>query len=153
MVTVLASIVGFISSLIPDILRIIVEKQSHNRQLEIINQQIRAAEVGAGKAVGKITSASYANELKILYSTYKTGVTWVDSLNATVRPVLAYAFFCLYAFMKFKQYLILKNLEETAIFHEILWTVEDQAIFASIISFYFGQRSLSRAFNQLKRRK
>ena len=71
------------------------------------------------------------------------GLRWVDALNATVRLVLAYAFFLLYASMKAVQI--------SAMTWPILpwqlpliWTEEDMAIFCSIIGFYFGSRSLGK---------
>ncbi|MFO1242038.1 MAG: hypothetical protein U1E36_02395 [Rickettsiales bacterium] len=32
-------------------------------------------------------------ESRALYQTYNTGIRWVDTLNGTVRPVIAYNFF------------------------------------------------------------
>ena len=80
-----------------------------------------------------------------LYSTYKTGINWVDALNGSVRPVLAYSFFGMYAAIKIIQY---KYIAKTALLVEyidIIWSIDDQAIFASIVSFYFGQRAFARA--------
>ena len=61
-----------------------------------------------------------------------------------MRPVLAYAFFAIYSFIKFLQYKIV--IASAAIYEviDILWNVDDQAIFAGIISFYFGQRTISK---------
>ena len=68
----------------------------------------------------------------------------MDALNGSVRPVLAYSFFFIYTYIKFLQYnLIIISIDINDVFH-ILWSLEDQAIFASIISFYFGQRALSK---------
>ncbi len=75
-------------------------------------------------------------ESRALYKTYNTGIKWVDVLNGTVRPVIAYSFFILYA--------VIKAMQFSADLPWLLWTVEDQAIFAGIISFYFGQRAMSK---------
>jgi hypothetical protein len=64
------------------------------------------------------------------------GIRWVDALNGTVRPVIAYSFFILYA--------LVKGMQFSAGLPWLLWTEEDQAIFAGIISFYFGQRAMSK---------
>ncbi|MCF8462393.1 MAG: hypothetical protein K9G11_00605 [Rickettsiaceae bacterium] len=55
--------------------------------------------------------------------------------------MLAYSFFFLYAFIKFKQYQALQSAMELEYNLQMLWNLEDQAIFTSIISFYFGQRT------------
>ncbi len=52
------------------------------------------------------------------------------------RPVIAYSFFILYALVKVMQF--------SADMPWLLWTAEDQAIFAGIISFYFGQRAMAK---------
>jgi len=70
--------------------------------------------------------------------TTTTSYTYTASLalNGTVRPVIAYSFFALYASVKAIQF--------SANLPWLLWTAEDQAIFAGIISFYFGQRAMSK---------
>ncbi|MBL0320122.1 MAG: hypothetical protein IPP74_12675 [Alphaproteobacteria bacterium] len=75
-------------------------------------------------------------ESQALYKTYNVGIRWVDALNGTVRPVIAYSFFILYAAVKVMQF--------SADMPWLLWTAEDQAIFAGIISFYFGQRAMAK---------
>ncbi|KJV81236.1 hypothetical protein N7281_00945 [Rickettsia hoogstraalii] len=79
-----------------------------------------------------------------LYSTYKSGVSWVDALNGSVRPVLAYSFFAMYGGVKYVQYKSLKSSALLVEYLDILWSIEDQTIFAGIISFYFGQRTFSK---------
>jgi hypothetical protein len=74
-------------------------------------------------------------------------------INATVRPVLAYSFFGLYTFIKYKQFAYLNAEDNIQYFVEYLWTIDDKAIFAGIISFYFGQRALMKrmSFTQFKK--
>lgn len=50
--------------------------------------------------------------------------------------IIAYSFFLLYTVVKVMQF--------SAGLPWLLWTEEDQAIFAGIISFYFGQRAMSK---------
>jgi hypothetical protein len=84
-------------------------------------------------------------ESAALYKTYTTGITWVDALNGTVRPVIAYAFFVLYATVKFIAYAALPDVGVPfVVVYDTLWTQDDAAIFAGIISFYFGQRAMSK---------
>ncbi|MFV9935967.1 MAG: hypothetical protein AB8U84_01455 [Rickettsia endosymbiont of Haemaphysalis japonica] len=52
-----------------------------------------------------------------LYSTYKSGVSWVNALNGSVRPVLAYSFFAMYGGVKYVQY---KSLKSSALLVEYL---------------------------------
>jgi hypothetical protein len=71
-------------------------------------------------------------------------VKLIDALNASVRPVLAYSFFALYASVKYFQFQMLHHVIDLNALMQIIWTEDDRAIFAGIISFYFGQRPISK---------
>jgi hypothetical protein len=129
MITLLGSLIGFLSSIIPDVVKIFQDRQDKKHELEILKLQIGREQTAFNQKLEAINVQADIAESKQLYSTYKTQIKWVDALNGTVRPVIAYSFFFLYAFLKIE-------------FADNLWTEEDQAIFAGIISFYFGQRSM-----------
>jgi hypothetical protein len=70
----------------------------------------------------------------------------VDALNGTVRPVLAYAFFLLYFTVKCMQFALIDWGQPPLPWQvQALWGAEDQAIFAGIIAFYYGQRAMGKA--------
>jgi hypothetical protein len=85
-------------------------------------------------------------ESEAIYKTYTTGIDWVDALNGTVRPIIAYSFFILYATVKIVSLYVLPTDTSTSVslIYTTLWTDEDAAIFAGIISFYFGQRAMNK---------
>ena len=103
--------------------------------------QLKQQKQGHVDRLQEIQITADAIESKALYKTYSVGIKWVDALNGTVRPVLAYAFFLLYAAVKYAQIIIL--LDSLAMLEAFphIWHSEDQTIFAGIISFYFGQRA------------
>jgi hypothetical protein len=144
MITLLASITGFISSIFPDILKYFNDQKDKKHELAILDKQIEVQKAGTSGRLEEITAIAPLSETNSLYTTYKTGVRWVDALNGTVRPVLAYAFFALYSCVKYLQYLVIYSNEPLSIYIGQLWTTDDQAIFAGIISFYFGQRAISK---------
>ncbi|WP_367364197.1 hypothetical protein [Candidatus Tisiphia endosymbiont of Nedyus quadrimaculatus] len=149
MITLLASITGFISSIIPEILRILKDQNDKKHDLNLLDRQIEINKLGHTKLLTELDASKDIAENNNLYSTYKSGINWVDALNGSVRPVLAYSFFIMYAYVKYVQY---RTIQSTAILVEyldVLWNIDDQAIFAGIISFYFGQRM----FNKLWKRK
>jgi hypothetical protein len=76
-----------------------------------------------------------------IYSTYKTEIKWIDTLNGSVRPILAYCFFMLYMGVKYLQYHAISSSAHVLEYIEVIWSVDDQAIFAGIISFYYGHRT------------
>ncbi len=144
MITLLATLTGFISSLIPEIMKYFVDKNDKKHEIQILEYQLQINKLNNNRKLEEIASLQNNSEAQAIYKTYKTGIYWVDSLNGTVRPVLAYAFFAIYSFIKFLQYKIV--IASAAIYEviDILWNVDDQAIFAGIISFYFGQRTISK---------
>lgn len=144
MITLFASLAGFISSLIPEILKYFLDKNDKKHELELLSYQMRLQKFISGGRLEEIIATGNMEEVKALYKTYKTGISWVDALNGSVRPVLAYSFFGLYTFIKFLQYqVIVKSLNISDVI-TVLWSIDDQAVFAGIISFYFGQRAVSK---------
>ena len=149
MITILASIVGFISSLVPEILKFFKDQNDKKHELQILDRQIAQSKTKSKRALEEIEVYRDISEQYSLYSTYKSGVNWVDALNGTVRPIMAYSFFLIYAGVKIIQYKALTSTYRLIEFIEVIWNIDDQAIFAGIISFYFGQRT----FNKLQKNK
>ena len=148
MITLLASLAGFISSLIPEIVRYFTDKNDKKHELQILEYQIKLKKQKIDNQLDEIDIASSNASMHTIYKTYKTGISWVDALNGSVRPVLAYSFFFIYTFIKYLQYqLIIVSININDIF-TILWSLEDQAIFSGIISFYFGQRAVTKLRNK-----
>lgn len=145
MITLLASIAGFITSLIPEIIRFFKDRLDKAHELQIFEKQIRFSKIGGIKTPEEILMTRDIVEQMSLYSTYKTGIDWVDALNGTVRPVLAYSFFAMYAAIKIIQYIYITRTALLVEYIDVIWSVDDQAIFASIVSFYFGQRAFARS--------
>lgn len=144
MVTLLASLAGFISSLIPEIMKFFIDRNDKKHELQILEYQMKLKKASSSDRLEEIAIHSNVSEVQALYKTYKTGICWVDALNGSVRPVLAYSFFFIYTFIKYLQYKIIAVAVNMADILTILWSLEDQAIFAGIISFYFGQRAISK---------
>jgi len=136
MVTLLGSLIGFISAAFPDLLKIWRDAADRKHELTILQMQMEQATQGHQQRLEEINAQADIAESRALYKTYYSGIRWVDALNGTVRPVIAYSFFILYAVVKLMQFF--------AGLPWLLWTPEDQAIFAGIISFYFGQRAMSK---------
>jgi hypothetical protein len=131
MVTLLASLLGFIGSMFPSFIKAWQDKDDKKHELKILELQIAADKQKRGSKLEAINAYYDVESSKAIYKTYKTGISWVDSFNGTVRPAIAYGFFGLYATVK-----VLTGLS---------WAEEDHAIFAGVISFYYGQRGLYKA--------
>ena len=144
MMTLLATLVGFISSAFPDMLKLWRDAADRKHELKILEMQMAQAAQGHANRLEEIHTQADIAESRALYRTFYSGIKWVDALNGTVRPVLAYAFFLLYFTIKCMQFAVV-DLGNPLPWHmDMLWSVEDQAIFAGIISFYFGQRAMAK---------
>jgi len=144
MITLLGSLIGFMGAAFPDFLKMWRDSADRKHELVILEMQMAQQEKGHAQRLEEINVQADISESRALYKTYNTGIKWVDALNGTVRPVLAYAFFLLYFTVKYMQFGMV-DLGNPLPWHmDILWSVEDQVIFAGIISFYFGQRAMSK---------
>jgi hypothetical protein len=139
MMTLLSSLLGFLSAAFPELLKIWRDHADAAHEIEILKLQMEYQKQGGQERLQEINASADIAESAALYKTYTTGIRWVDALNGTVRPVTAYAFFLLYAGVKIVQMRALPWQ---------IWTQEDQAVFAGIISFYFGQRSMHKALRR-----
>lgn len=147
MITLLASIVGFISSTIPEILKIFKDRSDKSHELNVLNKRLELLAIEPEKKDQYIEN--FKHETSILYSTYNTGVSWVDALNGTVRPLLAYSFFVIYTLTKYMQYRMIEANGLSVAHLDVMWSLNDQAIFASITSFYFGQRTFNKIWKRI----
>ena len=132
MTTLLASLIGFFSSMFPDMLALYKNKNDQLHELKLAKLRVKQGELSAD-----------AVESKAIYrDIYKSGSKFIDALSASVRPVVSYGFFFLYAAIKV--FMFIRIYQHS---HDILgalseiWTEQDWAIFAAIISFWFGYRS------------
>ena len=148
MITLLASIAGFISSIIPEIIKYFKDVNDKKHELNILNKQIEYNATNAAKSLEEIHISRDILENASLYSTYQTNVKWVDSLNGTVRPILAYSFFIMYMSIKYLQYQAISASAHIIEHLEIIWNIDDQTIFAGIISFYYGQRTFKQVWKK-----
>lgn len=144
MVTLIGSLIGFVSSAFPDLLKLFRDHQDRRHELTILQMQMEQQRQGHSERLEEIGAHADISENLALYKTYHSGVEWVDALNGTVRPVLAYCFFLLYAIVKIMQFSMIDFTNPLPWHLEMLWGQEDRAIFAGIISFYFGQRAMSK---------
>ena len=142
MVTLFASIIVFFGSIVPDLFKMVNDKRDKKHELEIMDRQIMVQEKGLKTHLDEINVNAEIAETQILHQNFKSGIFVIDIINASVRPLLAYSFFGLYVFIKYTQFLFLSDISNLKIFIEVFWTIEDQAIFSGIISFYFGQRAM-----------
>lgn len=150
MVAILGSLIGFVSSLGPAIVKIFQDKQDKKHELLMLDKQIEMQKLFNTQRLAEVETAADMEEIKALYQDFSpktTSIKFVDGflalLNSSVRPVITYAFFSLYTWVKYAQYQITPDVLQ-------LWSEEDMAIFCAVISYWFGQRALARYMGMQK---
>jgi hypothetical protein len=146
MLTILAAFAGFLGSAFPKCMELLQDRQDKKHELTLLDKQIELQKLNINQRLEEIKVESYSKEMEALYvnTTKVTGVTWVDALAATVRPMLAYAFIIMFIATKIPLIMMLpENFYNIELLKEI-WTESDACIFSSIIAFYFGSRQFTK---------
>src|SRR6185437_12152145 len=129
MIAILGSLLGFFSSSIPHILQLFQDKADKAQELAILQIQMQMQQLQLKGQLEEVRESNQLLQEQSLYQTYKVGVGWVDALNGTVRPVLSYCFFILYAVVKFMQFYSLGPTADVDAHITVLWTDNDNVIF------------------------
>lgn len=148
MITILGSLIGFIGSAFPEILKAYRDQKDRQHELAILDRQAEMMQNGHMNRLEEIQVQADVMAARALYAHARpTGVVWVDALAGTVRPVITYAFFILYGVMKYSQWAIVYHMLGQYDWREAflnIWHLEDQALFATVVSFWFGQRMMQK---------
>lgn len=151
--TLLGSLIGLLASLLPHLMKYFQDRQDKKHEVEILRLQMQAQSQGHQERLKEIEVKGDIEESQAMSRPQpSSGSVTMDSYNASVRPTIAYGFFLLYATVKYAQYHILMTKTpfdwDQAIVR--IWTPEDMALFASIISFYFGARAVKYALERFR---
>ena len=146
MISLLGSLLGFGTSSIPMIMGFFEKKQANKQELLMLEAKAKYASELSKLKLQEMDAQADIEEVKGLYKHAESLAqanksTFVSALQASVRPVITYAFFSVFAFVKIT-YVIIAVQEGRDVLPAILeaWDDESQTIFAAIISFWFGNR-------------
>jgi len=149
MLTLLGSLLGFVSSAFPDLLKLWQDHQDRQHELAILDRQMEQMRLGHTQRLEEIAVEADIAESQALYKhdSQPSGVGWIDGLRASVRPVITYAFFLLFTTVKASALYVLVSEEGLTVIQALpqIWDPETQALFAAVMSFWFGQRALAKA--------
>jgi hypothetical protein len=153
MLAVIGSILGLFGSLLPEVMKFFNNKEDHRHEIAMGQLQMEAQKQAGMIKLEEINATADIEEAKSIHSSAEqkiTGVRWIDGLvslySSSVRPTLTYGFFFLYGYVKFS--VIYSVVQAGAKWQEVgmlVWNSEDFAVFATIMSFWFGGRFLSKA--------
>lgn len=156
MIALLSTLIGFLSSMAPEIIGYVKDKGDKKHELDMMTKQ---AELGLKQAEATKETAqvhAVADAFKEAQQSYRAEIkaakdSWVAAYAATVRPTVTYFFFFLYTIVKIKILLYaLTTLNADAMPWQIdtamkqMWTEEDVVIFSWVLGFWFGGRVTKR---------
>ena len=147
MMTLLGSALGFASSFLPEVLNVFKQKQEHAQQLERMKLEM---DLMARRSELQLTMLDKKAEIAEVEGLYAHDASidaggFVNALRGSVRPVITYAFFGLFALTEAEIMLkVLRAGDDWTQAVELMWTPEVSGLFAACLSFWFGGRSISK---------
>lgn len=147
MITLLGALIGLFSSALPDILGLFRQRQDNAQELAILKLQMVRDEKQFHYRMEEIQADADIREVEALHREFaqrKETWLWVEALIQSVRPIITYSFFALYGAVKWSQIQLALAATSDELWRvlPVVWHEQDQAIFATIISFWFGQRAM-----------
>lgn len=143
MLTLLGSLLGFLSSSFPKIFEFFQNREENKLKLEMLKMQLDAIKENKEFDLKLYETKKDYMEQELLI---RHDMAIKDNfLSSSVRPVITYLFFFIFAAVKIS--MIWHAIETGDNFYsamQMAWDDETQAIFAAIISFWFGSRALQK---------
>lgn len=146
---IIGSILGFGSSVVPAITDHFKSKRNMEFELKKMEKMVELQKAGYDHEIKKFQEMGLHEEHKSLLThdtAISQGTGFMSALQKSVRPVITYAFFALFAAIEFTllQEAISNGMSLTQALN-VLWDDDTKAIFAAIISFWFGSRAIEKA--------
>lgn len=143
MLTLLGSLLGFVSAAFPKIFEFFQQKQDNQLKMQMFQMQLEALKSGQEFDLKMFHEKKDFEEQKLLI---QHDMMMKDNvLSASVRPIITYLFFFIFAAVKIS--MIWHAVTTGSDFYTAMqatWDEETQAIFAAIISFWFGSRAMQK---------
>ena len=146
MITLLASLLGFLVSIFPEVMKFVHKTKDLSHELAVLDRQMDVMRDGHFMRMQEVTlKGQQTEQVALLESVRPSKVKWIEGLSSSVRPVLTYAFFCLYAAVKIAQFVALQQMGASWSSGLLqVWNAEDETLFAAVMSFWFGSRAMTR---------
>lgn len=151
--TLIGSALGGLFRMVPEVLKWLDRKDERKHELAMFDNQLKAdtlkveagqklAELEANKSLGLAEIQGLIAGVQA--QAVKTGVRFIDGMSAIMRPLITFWWvIVLYTTALAAQFIVLLEAGSSGVDAIIrLWGVDEKAIVASIIGFWFVDRSL-----------
>ena len=146
---ILGSLLGFGGSVVPAITDHFKQKNEQKFELAKMEKmaELRAAGFDHEMKMFETQAADSEHERLINHDiSINQGTGFIAGLQKSVRPIITYCFFGLFCAIEVT--LLMQALEEGKSISDsinVLWDDDTKAIFAAIISFWFGSRAIDKS--------
>ena len=149
MISLLGTLLGFGTSIVPEVLGYFKQKQANEQELAMLEAKANYANKLSELKIKELDAEADIAEAKSIYApdaNLDSG-DFVNALRGSVRPIITYAFFILFSTVKGVTLYTMVTTEGMDLSAGMLavWDEETQAIFSAIIAFWFGNRAMSKA--------
>lgn len=149
MISLLGTLLGFGTSIVPEILGYFKQRQANQQELAMLEAKARYADKLSELKLKELDAQADIVESQSIYqhdNNLDSG-RFVNALRGSVRPIITYAFFILFAAVKTTALVTVMSKDgmDLAAALMAIWDSETQAIFSAIIAFWFGNRAMSKA--------
>ena len=149
MISLLGTLMGFGTSIVPEILGYFKQKQANEQQLKMLEAKAKYADQISKLKIEELDAEAEIAETKGLYEHDRSidAGGFINSLRGSVRPVITYMFFLMFASVKGTMiYAMISNQNiDWTMAVDTAWDDETAAIFSAIVAFWFGNRAMSKA--------
>jgi len=152
MFALLSPLIGIFGSLLPNIVRIFERKQEMQHEIELTRIKLDAAKENAKLELDTANVKADVDEGKSVrdHDSSLDGGKFINTLRASIRPVITYVFFFLFVAVKVAAaYVMLKNGQSVPEMLKAVWDQETMSLFSTIIAFWFGARVLEKMNNRV----
>jgi hypothetical protein len=144
MLSLLGSLMGFGTSFLPKVMDYFQDKQDKKHELLLMDKQLEQQ-----KALGDIKLQTMHVEADIRESEalvqhssklQANASPFIRNLAASVRPCITYPLFLEFALLTLSVNMDWITAEQ----YNMIWNAEFQAVWAAVVSFWFGARTMAR---------
>tara|TARA_R100000149_G_C5866449_1_gene131122 strand:+ start:796 stop:1260 length:465 start_codon:yes stop_codon:yes gene_type:complete len=149
MMTIIGSLLGFGTSFLPEVLNYFKRGQEQKYELQRMQMEM---ELMAKRSELKISELDKEAEIKETEGLYKHDNVdaggFINALRGSVRPIITYCFFGLFVAIKVTALLSLMNQTGMQLNMALstIWDDQTAGLFAAIMSFWFGNRAVSKYY-------
>jgi hypothetical protein len=147
--SLLGTALGFGTSIIPEILGYFKQGQQNKQDIAMLEAKAKYAAQLSTLKVAELDAQADIAETKGIYAHDQSidAGGFINGLRGSVRPVITYSFFILFCAIKGVTLYAMVHTDGMDLSAGMLaiWDPETSVIFSSIVAFWFGSRSMSKA--------